>query len=300
MIYGGGSTRIFRVSNTLILIGVIVVTLYPLWYVFMISISEVTAVMGGRVTLLPVGFDLSSYEVVVKDRRFFSGYANTLKYTISGVLISVMMTTACAYSLSKKRLKGRTFLMLLIIVTMFFNGGIIPRYLLIRGLGMFDTLWAIVLPMCIVPFNMILMRVFFEQLPQSLEDSAKIDGANDLQVLMRVYLPISKPIIATIALFYAVDFWNLWFPALIYLNDPNLHPVTLFLRNVVMGQELALKTGQIDLDSMQYYRAQHVIPRTLKAATIILVVAPILVVYPFIQRYFVKGIMLGALKGSAL
>ncbi len=300
MILGGGSARTFRAFNTVLLLGVLVVTLYPLWHVLMISFSDPLAVMGGQVSLLPVGFELASYESIVSEPRFWSGYASTLRYTVSGVLVSVMMTTACAYALSKRRLKGRTILMVLIIVTMFFNGGLIPRYLLVRGLGLFDTLWAIVLPMAIVPFNMILMRVFFEQLPGSLEDSAKIDGANDIQILMRVYAPLSKPIVATIALFYAVDYWNLWFPALIYLNDPNLHPVTLFLRNIVEGAELKLKSGRVDLDSLDVYRYQDVIPRTLKSATIILVVVPILLVYPFVQRYFVKGIMLGSLKGGAL
>ena len=300
MVHGGGSARTFRAFNTVLLLGVLVATLYPLWHVLMVSFSDTLAVMGGRVSLLPVGFELAAYESIVSEPRFWSGYANTLRYTVSGVIVSVMMTTACAYALSKKRLKGRTILMVLIIVTMFFNGGLIPRYLLVRGLGLFDTLWAIVLPIAIVPFNMILMRVFFEQLPESLEDSARIDGANDIQILLRVYAPLSKPIVATIALFYAVDYWNLWFPALIYLNDPNLHPVTLFLRNIVEGAELKLKSGRIDLDSLDVYRYQDVIPRTLKSATIILVVVPILLVYPFIQRYFVKGIMLGSLKGGAL
>ncbi len=300
MIHGGGSAGTFRAFNTVLLLGVLVATLYPLWHVLMVSFSDPLAVMGGQVSLLPVGFELASYESIVSEPRFWSGYASTLRYTVSGVLVSVTMTTACAYALSKKRLKGRTILMVLIIVTMFFNGGLIPRYLLVRGLGLFDTLWAIVLPIAIVPFNMILMRVFFEQLPESLEDSAKIDGANDIQILMRVYAPLSKPIVATIALFYAVDYWNLWFPALIYLNDPNLHPVTLFLRNIVEGAELKLKSGRVDLDSLDVYRYQDVIPRTLKSATIILVVVPILLVYPFVQRYFVKGIMLGSLKGGAL
>ena len=296
MIYGGKLYNLFRVFNTIIMLLILIVTLYPFWYVFIISVSNPLAVMGGKVGLVPVRFEMVSYQLILETPRFWSGYANTVKYTVVGVLLSLSLTIACAYPLSKKRLKLRKAVMIFIVFTMFFDGGLIPLYLLVRKLGLIDTLWAITLPVAIAPWNMIVMRVFLERVPESLEDSAKIDGANDWQILRSIYFPLSKPIIATIGLFYAVAHWNSWFSALIFLNDPRLQPVSLFLRSLVLGAEVAIKLGLREFDDLQ--RQVDFTPQTLRTAAIILVVAPIVLIYPFIQKYFVKGMLIGSLKGG--
>jgi len=200
-------------------------------------------------------------------------------------------TILAAYPLSKKWLRGNSILMNLFLFTMFFNGGLIPNFLFIRSLGLMSTIWAIVLPLAINPFYMIIMRAFFQSLPESLEEAAEIDGLNPLRILTTIVLPLSKPILATVGLFYAVFFWNDWFRPLIFLNDSRMQPVTLYLRNMVMGQQLAAQQGQVS-DA-----GSELVSETLKSASILLVSVPIICLYPFVQRYFVKGILIGSVKG---
>ena len=281
----------FRVLNFIFMGAIVAATLYPMLYVFGVSFSSPNAVMRGEVGLLPVGFTTQSYELVINDRAFWTGYRNTILYTVVGTAIAMATTILAAYPLSKKWLRGNSILMNLFLFTMFFNGGLIPNFLFIRSLGLMSTIWAIVLPLAINPFYMIIMRAFFQSLPESLEEAAEIDGLNPLRILTTIVLPLSKPILATVGLFYAVFFWNDWFRPLIFLNDSRMQPVTLYLRNMVMGQQLAAQQGQVS-DA-----GSELVSETLKSASILLVSVPIICLYPFVQRYFVKGILIGSVKG---
>jgi putative aldouronate transport system permease protein len=266
-------------------------TLLPFLYIVAMSLSDRTAVLTGQVTFYPIGFNLEAYKRIIAHPNFWSGYKNTILYTSVGTTVGLFISTLCAYPLSKKRLLGRNMIMKLIVFTMFFSGGLIPRFLLVRSLGLLNTIWAIVLPGAFNAFYIIVMRTFFEGIPASLEDAASIDGLNDIGILWKIYLPLSKPIMATIGLFYAVFYWNDWFSALIYLSDSSKYPITMFLRNIVMGQQLAVRSGA------NIQNAVQVVTPTLRSATIVLVVLPILFVYPFAQKYFVKGMTIGSVKG---
>ena len=202
------------------------------------------------------------------------------------------MTTICAYALSKKRLVGRVVILRLIVFTMFFGGGLIPTYNLIKNLNMLDTIWAIVIPGAIIPYNVLLMKTYFEGLPVELEEASSIDGLSQLGFFTKIALPLSKPILATMTLFISVAYWNDWFSALLYLNDGDRYPVTLYLRNIMMGATMASQTGlNIDASTVQS------VPEGIQAASMILVIVPILCIYPFVQKHFVKGVMIGSIKG---
>jgi putative aldouronate transport system permease protein len=203
----------------------------------------------------------------------------------------MVATILAGYALSKKHLRGGGIIMRLFVFTMFFNGGLIPNFLWVKSLGLINTVWAILLPLAINPFFMIIMRTFFLSIPESLEQAAEIDGLNPVQILARIVLPLSKPILATIGLFYGVFYWNDWFRPLIFLNDSRMQPVTLYLRNLVMGQQLAAQQGEVT------GAGAELVSETLKSASILLVSVPILCVYPFLQKYFVKGILIGSVKG---
>ncbi|MDK2903095.1 MAG: putative aldouronate transport system permease protein [Clostridiales bacterium] len=282
--------KIFQVANVLIMLVVIFVTLYPFIYLAAISFSDESYVYAGQVTFLPKGFTTKTYEVLMQEEDFWTGYKNTIIYTVVGTAICLFMTTILAYPLSKKRLKGRSIILAFIIFTMYFNGGLIPNYLLVRNLGMRNTIWAITIPGAISTYNMIIMRTFFEGLPNELEEAAMIDGMSTYRILVSIILPLSKPIMATMTLFYAVGAWNNWFGPFLYFDKPELFPVTLYLRNMIAGaQQTAVSSGSNTEDLTQ-------IAATVKAATTILTVLPILCIYPFIQKYFVAGVMIGSLK----
>jgi putative aldouronate transport system permease protein len=270
---------------------VVIATLYPFLYMLALSFSSNEAIVQGKVVLWPVGFTVYPYQRIIQQSMFWLGYKNTLIYTIGGTAIGLVMTTMCAYPLSKKHIMGRKFILKFLVFTMYFGGGLIPSYLLVKSLHMIDTVWSIIIPGAISTYNLLVMKTFFEGLPQSLEEAASIDGMNQFQILLKIVLPLSMPIMATIGLFIAVSHWNDWFGPLIYLNNDGLYPVTLFLRNVVMGSQMASKSGQM-MDSS----ASQVLPQSLQAATVMLVTVPILCIYPFIQKYFVKGVMIGAIK----
>ena len=280
----------FSVVNTALLVIIGVITLYPMIYIISLSISSESAVMARQVTFLPRGFQLDAYARLFRSKPFFSGYLNPVIYAFGGTAIAMAMTILTAYPLSKKRLPGRSFISLAIVFTMFFQGGLIPMYMVVRALGLINTRWAILLPVAINPFFMIIMRTFFQTTPESLEESAEMDGLNPLQTLWYIVLPVSKAVLAAIGLFYAVWFWNDWFRALIFLNDQGLQPVTLFLRNVIAGAEIAQREGQVDAASISTP------PATFRSAAIVLVTLPIVMVYPFVQKYFVTGILIGSLK----
>ncbi|MGW3787342.1 carbohydrate ABC transporter permease [Micromonospora chokoriensis] len=281
--------RIFRVVNTIVLLGVVFVTLYPFLNIVARSLSEEAYILAGKVTIVPRGFDLTAYKLLMSDGMFWTNYRNTVVYTVVATLISIVLTTCYAYVLSKPQLKGRKLLVGVALFTMFFSGGLIPNYVLVTSLGMKNTIWAVVIPNAISVFNLLVMKAFFESLPTELEEAAAVDGLNTYGILWRIVLPLSKAIIATMVLFYAVSFWNSWFTAFLYIDEQDLLPVTVYLRNLIAGATSA-ESAAADADKVQA-------AATLQAVTIVLTTLPILAVYPFVQRYFVRGVMLGAVKG---
>jgi putative aldouronate transport system permease protein len=283
--------RAFQVMNAAILTGVVIVTLYPFVNILARSLSDEGEIIAGRVSLVPRGFDTTAYRHVVADPMFWTNYRNTVVYTAVATFVSIVLTTCYAYVLSKHQLKGRTFLVGIALVTMFFTGGLIPNYVLITSLGLKNSVWAIALPNAINVFNLLVMKAFFESLPVELEEAAAVDGLNTYGILLRIVLPLSKAIVATMVLFYAVAFWNSWFAAFLYMDRLDLFPVTVYLRNLIAGATGAEFGGAVaPSDSVQIHA-------TIQAVTIVLTTLPILAVYPFIQQYFVSGVVLGAVKG---
>lgn len=285
-------SRIFDVCNVIFMFLFLLVTLYPFWYVVIVSLSDGKAVLSGQVGLLPVNFTLDTYKVVLRDSSILTGFKNTVLYTTLGTLINLVCTSMCAYPLSRPDLLGKKQIMGMIVFTMFFSGGMIPSYLVMNQMKLIDTIWAMVLPGAISTYNMIVMRTFFMGIPESLHESACLDGANDWQVLVRIVLPLSMPIMATMLLFYAVGHWNSYMNALLYLNSKSLFPLQSILRNMVVDGQLSEAQTQVGGGS-----SFTVIETTMKYATIVVSTLPILMIYPFVQKYFVKGVMIGSLKG---
>lgn len=279
---------VFKVVNVVIMLLIIAVTLFPVLNILAKSFSDMKNLIQNTVTIFPKGFNVDTYKTIMVDGTFWGDYKNTLIYTVLGTVINLLMTTVFAYALSVPRLKGKKFLTLFVVFTMFFNGGIIPNYMVVNGLGMLNTVWAIVVPGAVSTFNLIVMRTFFEGIPRELEEAASIDGMNTYGILARIILPLSKPIIATMVLFYAVGMWNSWFSAFLYLDNPNLAPVTLYLRNLLAGVMSA--TGA-DSDSLGTTSS------SVQYVAIVLTSLPILCVYPFLQKYFVQGLTVGSVKG---
>lgn len=282
------SYRVFRVFNAILLLIVVAVTLFPLLNVVAKSFSDMKYIASNAVTFYPKGFNLDTYRLIMSDSMFWIDYRNTVVYTVVGTFINLFMTTIFAYALSVPRLMGRKFFTGLAVFTMFFNGGMIPNYLLVRNLGMRNTLWAVVVPGAISAFNLIVMRTFFEGLPRELEEAAAIDGMGTYGIVAHIVLPLSKPILATMTLFYAVGMWNTWFGPFLYLDHPEAFPVSLYLRNIIAGASQAVGT---DADALGE------VASNVKAVTIVLTALPIICVYPFLQKYFVQGMTLGSVKG---
>ena len=282
--------RTFRVVNVVALLIVCAVTLYPFVNLVAKSFSSEGFIAAGEVNLLPRGFNLETFGVVMGDAMFWVNYKNTVVYTVLGTLISMALTTPYAYALSRRHLKGRSFFIGIAVFTMFFSGGLIPNYILVADvLGMRNTLWAIVLPGAISVFNLLVMKSFFENFPAELEEAAAIDGLTTYGIFGRIVLPLSKAVLATMTLFYAVSLWNSWFSAFLYLDQKELFPVTVYLRNLIAAASNPA-AGIAGADTVQ-------IGANIQSVTMLLTVLPIICFYPFIQRYFVSGVMLGSVKG---
>lgn len=284
--------KTFTWVNGILLIIVCAVMLYPFVTVLAQSFSGSGAIKAGMVSVWPVDFNIETYKAVAQNDIFWRNYRNTVVYTIVGTTIAMVLTTVFAFVLSKKHLRGRTFLIWIAVFTMFFNGGLIPNYVLITSLGMKNTMWALVLPGAISVFNLLVMKSFFENLPHELEEAAQIDGLSWFGIFGRIVLPLSKAVIATMILFYSVAIWNDWFAAFLYLDDQKLFPVTLFLRNLVAGASTSASEGAALAGT-----TSAAISANIQAVTMILTIIPILCIYPFVQRYFVSGVMLGSVKG---
>ena len=281
--------RVFQAANVAVLTIVAALTLYPFLNIVAQSFSGEQEIRTGQVNLWPRGFNLDTYEVVVADPVFWQSYLNTVVYTVVATAVAMVLTTTYAYVLSKHHLKGRGLLIGIAVFTMFFNGGLIPNYVVVSGLGLKNTLWAVVLPNAISVFNLLVMKSFFESLPKDLEEAAAIDGLSTYGILGRIVLPLSKAVLATMVLFYAVANWNSWFTAFLYLDRADLFPVTVYLRNIIAGVSSPGSASSGATDAAQ-------VAANIKAVTMVLTVLPIVGVYPFVQRYFVSGVMLGAVK----
>lgn len=284
------SYRIFKIFNYFLLIFIVFLTLFPFLNVVAKSFSSEGFINSGQVGLLPKGFNTDTYRLILADKTFWTNYKNTILYTVVGTVISLVLTTMLAYALSTRNLKGRRFFIGIAVFTMFFNGGLVPNYILIKTLHMNNTIWAVVLPGALSIYNMLIMKSFFESMPHELEEAAAIDGLNTYGILTKIILPLSKPIIATMVLFYAVGSWNAWFGAFLYLDKKELFPVTLYLRNMISGASGGTDAGATSSDNLTQIAAN------IKSVTMVLTVLPIITVYPFVQKYFVSGIMLGSVK----
>ncbi|OZQ69914.1 sugar ABC transporter permease [Paenibacillus sp. VTT E-133280] len=285
------SSRTFTIVNGFIMAIVVFFTLYPFVYLIAQSFSSEAAVYAGKVSFYPVGFTTKTYEIILSKPDFFKYYGNTILYSVVGTLISVTATAILAYPLSKDKLRMNKFFIPFVLFTMYFGGGLIPNYILIaKTLGMRDSIWAIVIPGAISAFNVILMKTFFASLPNELEEAAKVDGLDIYGIFMRITLPLSKPIIATMVLFVMVGIWNNWFGPSLYLQSKDKWPVALYLRQII---ENAISPTEVGATS----ETANQIAATVKSAAMVLTSLPILCIYPFVQKYFVQGMMIGSVKG---
>ena len=283
--------RIYESLVTFLLIIAMIITLYPFIYVFSMSISDPAEVAAQSIWLLPKGFSLDSYKIAFENPDLWRSYYNTLWYTVVGTTLNVFLTIIGAYPLSRRNFQLRHFFMVVIAITMFFSGGLIPMFILVNKLGLYNTRWVIILPGAVSAWNLIIARVFFQStIPDSLPEAAKLDGCSDIGILFRIVMPLSMPIIAVLTLYYAVGHWNSYFSALLYLPDQKLQPVQIYLMKVLIEQTEEALGGLEDIGTRTSLAAQ------MKYTIIIIVVLPILCVYPFLQKYFVKGVMIGAIK----
>jgi multiple sugar transport system permease protein/putative aldouronate transport system permease protein len=288
------SDKIFYIVIFIILTFFFLVVLYPCVFVLSASFSSGSAVQSGRVVLFPVDFSLQGYQTVFQTNTVWIGFRNSILYTLFGTLINIIMTMTAAYCLSRNDLPGRNGIMLIFTFTMFFNGGMIPTYMLIRNLGMLNTPWALIIPGAIGVYNMIIARTFIQNsIPGEMLDAAKIDGCSDFMYYIRIVLPLSKAIIAVLVLFYGVGHWNAYFNAMIYLNTKSLYPLTIFLRDILMATQIDPSTVSDPEAQLRLAEAAAVI----KYSLIVVTMVPVIVIYPFVQKYFVKGVMIGSVKG---
>ncbi|MBW4084615.1 carbohydrate ABC transporter permease [Paenibacillus sp. S150] len=284
-------SRIFDIFNVLLITFVVILCLMPFIHIIAVSLSSSRPIMAGLVSFFPRDFSFEAYAQVFSDMSMIRSLGFTIFLTILATALSMAMTIAVAFALSKKDLRGRKWFMLIIVITMFFSGGIIPDYILVRSLNLLDTVWALVLPGLISPFYMIILISFLNSIPKSLEEAAEIDGTTHLGTLFRIILPLSLPALATLSLFYAVGRWNGFQDALMYINNTNLYPLQLKLYQMIQNNQVS------DLMQQEGLGMNKLMPESLKAASVVFTTLPILIVYPFLQRYFISGMMVGAVKG---
>jgi len=277
----------FDILNAIVMVGICVVMLYPIIYIIAISFSDSYYIARNEVTFFPRGFNLDAYKMIFRSNKIPRSYLNTIIYTGLGTVISVLLTAMAAYPLSKKNFFGKKFFMPAIVITMFFNGGMIPNFLIVQQLGLIDTMWALVLPNAIWTFELLILKSFYESIPPALYESAIIDGASEYRILFQIIIPLSKAALASICLFYFMGLWNSYFLPMIYLNSADKMPLQVVLRNMLLFD------GTNDSNLLG---VTQIMPEALKNATIFISMVPVLVAYPFAQKYFVEGIMLGSVK----
>ncbi len=281
--------RGFELLNILMLITFSIIILYPIYYMFIVSISGSANVVRGEISWYPININWNSYRTILKNPNLSRSYLNTIFYTVSGTAICVFMSALCAYPLSRKHFYGGKVFTFLVVFTMLFDAGMIPKFLVVTSLDMRNTIWSILLPNAINVYFMIMIRTFFQNLPEEMLESARIDGAGELKIYNRIILPLSKPVLASVTLFYAVGIWNSYLSPLLYLDEKKLYPLQLILRNIVISNEMSTMSGDIT--------AMNISTTNIKYAVIFVSIVPILCLYPFVQKYFTKGVMVGAVKG---
>lgn len=292
-----GGDRWFTALNYVVLSLFLLSVLYPLLYVLSASFSNPNAIVQGRVWLWPVGFTLDGYQAVFNHKLIGIGFRNSLFYMVAGTVINVTLTILAAYPLSRKDLYGRNYFMFLFVFTTMFSGGLIPFYILVRNLGMLDTVWAMLLPGAIGVWNVVITRTYFQtSIPEEMLEAAQLDGSSDYTFVLKIVLPLSMPIIAVITLFYAVGHWNTYFNAFIFLKSQNLYPLQIVLREILIQNNINMEmlSNVVDVENAA---KREGLSNLLKYSLIVVATAPLMVVYPFVQRHFVKGVMIGSLKG---
>lgn len=294
-----GRDKLFLICNYIYVFLAFIIVAYPVIYMISASISDPKLVGSGEMWLWPKGITFEGYQRVFQNSSIWTGYGNTILYTVVGTAINLFVTLPAAYALSRKDFLGRNFFMGMFLVTMFFGGGLVPSYLLVKELGMVNTMWAIVIPSAASIWNIIVSRTFFQSsIPKELQEAAQIDGCTNLRLFMKIILPLSMPIIAVMALFYGVGNWNSYFSALIYLNEAEKYPLQLVLRQILVLQEMSAQGGGVvDASTASALNNKAEIAALVKYAVIIVATAPIIAIYPFLQRYFVQGVMIGSVKG---
>ena len=287
------ASKMFDAFNIILMIIIMIITVYPFYYVVMCSLSEPSMLIGDKgLMLLPKSFSLKAYQLVLENPNIASGYRTTLFVVVVGTVISVIMTSLGAFVLTRKQFALKKVMNYMILFTMYFSGGMIPMYMLVyKVLHLGNSLWALILPFCVSVYNLIIMRTNFQSLPDSLEEAAKIDGANDFTIFLRIVMPLSKAVIAVMVLFYGVAYWNSWFNAMIYIRDRDKFPLQLILREILLLNSSGdMLGGANDVEKFS-------LSEGIKYSSIIVATVPILFVYPFVQKYFVSGVMVGAIKG---
>ncbi|MCU6707747.1 carbohydrate ABC transporter permease [Paenibacillus sp. J5C_2022] len=286
-------SKTFDIVNYLFMIVLCVIMLYPLLNTFSVSISTPDLIAQGKISWYPQGFDIHGYKYIFQSNDILTAYKNTIVYLVIGTFLQLLLTSLFAYPLAVNEFILRKPLAIFVIITMVFNGGLIPTFLLMRDLQLFNTMWAIVLPVAMSAFNIIIFRTFFQDIPKELRESAYLDGANDIGILFRIYLPLSKPLMATFALFGAVMFWNMWFEPMIFFNDEKYQPIQLILRRMTIELNDYTDVGGLQ----RYIDTFNVNPKNIKMAAVIVTILPILFIYPLLQKHFVSGMMIGSVKG---
>ena len=297
-IHSSRGDGVFRTVNYIFLILAAIVTLYPLIFVLSASVSDPNMVNSGRMWLWPMGITFDGYNRVFANMDIWTGYRNTIFYTVAGTLLNLAVTLPCAYALAKKSLPGRKLFSFLFLFTMFFSGGLIPLYMLVRNLNLLDSVWAVLLPTAASIWNIIITRTFLETtIPDGLEEAAEIDGCSTFKKFFQIILPLSAPIIAVMALFYGVSHWNSYFNEMIFLNDRDKFPLQVFLRELIIITQLNSSSNTITTTEAQTMAEQQRLAGIIKYAIMVVSTLPVICVYPFLQRFFVKGVMIGSIKG---
>ena len=295
LLKNSNSDIIFDILNTSVLFAIMIVVLYPIYFIFTASFSDPNLVNMGKTWLLPSGVSLGAYKRILGDPQVISGYINSGIYTITGIIVNLFVTLTGAYALSRKDFKGGRIIMLLVIFTMFFNGGMIPTFLVVKKLNLVNTMWSMVLPVAVSTWNLLITRTYFSMLiPDELLEAAKMDGCGNFKFFIKIVLPLSSTIIAILTLLYGVSHWNSYFNALLYIYNSDKYPIQLILRNILIQNEV--QSGMVDA-YQEGVAEQYRIGEMIKYAIIVFSCLPIMIVYPLIQKYFVKGIMMGAIKG---